>query len=81
MSFIQDLKDAVISPTSIYDRLSGFGTEEYFGKKFPEDKKNGYSDSRIKKGWRVVNGKILVPLSEVRGYVNFKEKVPEKTED
>ena len=76
----KDVDYAVITPTSIYDRLSGFSYDEYF----KEDKTKtgfGYSDDRKKKGWRVINGKILVPLSEVRQYVNFKEKVPDKTED
>ena len=77
----KDVDYAVISPTSIYDRLAGFSKDEYFGQEFPEDKKFGYSEDRKNKGWRIINGKIYVPLSETRGYVNFKEAIPEKTED
>ena len=37
-----------------------------------------YSDSRLEKGWIVVDGEVLVPVKETKGYLNFIEKKKEK---
>lgn len=62
---------AVITPTSIYDKLTSFDKSSFF------ENGNGtiaYSDDRLKKGWRVIDGKTYVPLEETKGYVSFVEK-------
>ena len=60
----------VINPTSINDKMTTYDVWNYY-----DDKKGEtyYPDSRLEKGWIVVNGEILVPVKETKGYVNFIE--------
>jgi hypothetical protein len=60
----------VINPTSINDKMTTYDVVNYY-----EGKKGEiyYPDSRLEKGWIVVNGEILVPVKETKGYVNFIE--------
>ena len=65
----------VINPTSINDKMTTYDVWNYY-----DDKKGSiyYSDSRLEKGWIVVKGEVLVPVSETKGYVNFIETKKEK---
>ena len=68
---IGNVSYAVITPVSIYDKLTTFDVGNYFQ---TGNTTIAYSDDRLKKGWRVINGKTYVPLEETKGYVSFKEK-------
>ena len=61
----------IITPTSINDKMTTYDTWNYYGN---NDGGLFYSDSRLEKGWKIVNGEVLVPVSETKGYVNFTEK-------
>ncbi len=60
MKVINGKEYAVITPTSYYDTLTSSG-------------KFKYSEERIAQGWMVYEGQVLVPVSQIVGYVNFKK--------
>ena len=65
----------VINPTSINDKMTTYDVLNYF---FEKKGDTYYSDLRLEKGWIVVNGEVLVPVKETKGYLNFIEKKKEK---
>ncbi len=60
----------VITPTSVNDKMTTYDSWNYYDGKTG---KTYYSDSRFQQGWIVVNGEVLVPVKETKGYVNFVE--------
>ena len=65
----------VINPTSINDKMTTYDVWNYYDGKIGE---TYYSDSRLQKGWIVVDGEVFVPVKETKGYLNFIEKKKEK---
>ena len=65
----------VINPTSVNDKMTSYDVWNYYDEKIG---KTYYSDARLNKGWIVVKGDVLVPVTETKGYVNFIETNKEK---
>lgn len=69
---VGDTDYLVITPTSINDKLTTYDSWYYFdgftGKPY-------YPETRADKGWKVIDGKVCVPVDQVKAYVNFTKDV------